>query len=131
MASDAVSSICPVLGVRDVRAAVRHLVDTLGFEEVAVFEPPGDGEAVYAIIRRGAAEIHLQIRRRELRGGARESIECDAYVRVEDADALHADVVGRGAVVHFELCDQDYGMRDFTVEGPEGHRIAFGAPLPG
>jgi hypothetical protein len=28
-----------------------------------------------------------------------------------------------------EICDEEYGMRDFCIETPDGDRIAFGSPL--
>ena len=121
---------CPMLGVRDVRAATDYMVKRLGFELGSLFEGvAADGGAIYSILRRDGMEVHLQIRRRPLWSAPREGIETDIYVRVPDADAVHADLVARGAVLVRPLQDEPYGMRDFTVEGPEGHRIAFGSDL--
>ena len=121
----------PVLGVRDVRRAVDHYRDVLGFScsEDSIFAPPGH-EAVYALLTRDGCTIHLQIRRHE-RASTREAIEGDAYVIVPDVDALFEELRGRGARIHREPMDEAYGMRDFTVEDPDGNRIAFATPLPG
>jgi uncharacterized glyoxalase superfamily protein PhnB len=122
--------MCPVLGVRNVRGAVEHFADRLGFEVRGVFEGvvPDEG-AVYGIVERGGAEIHLQIRRHPLWTGQRESIEGDVYVRVDDATRLHAELVRRGATILRPPGDQTCGQRDFVVEGPEGLRLSFGSPL--
>ncbi len=124
--------MCPTLGVRDVRTAVDHFVKRLGFEALNVIEgvAPGEG-AVYAILARGGAELHLQIRRRPIWSGERESIEGDVYVRVPDVDAVHEELVSRGANILRPPEDEPYGMRDFVVEGPEGHRLGIGSPLGG
>ena len=115
--------MCPVLGVRDVGAASDAFENRLGFSVATELE------GVYAIARRGGAEIHLQIRRRLLWTGPREGIENDVYIRVDDVDAVHADLVRRGAEILRAPADQEYGMRDFIVAAPEGYRLSFGAPL--
>ena len=92
-------------------------------------EGEGEEAAVYAILDRDGTEIHLQIRRREIFADKRESLESDAYFFVPDADALHAELVGRGASILRPPQDEPYGLRDFAVEDLEGHRLLFGTPL--
>ena len=119
----------PILGVRDVRATVDWFVDVLGFDVVSVFAPPIDEGAVYAIVHRGDMSFHLQIRRGEIESRVREGIESDAYVYVTDADALHEEFVASGATILRGIQDEEYGLRDFCVETPDGHRLVFGSPL--
>jgi len=123
--------IGPVLGVRDVKKAVAYYTDILGFEcQGGIFEGAAPGEGgVYAVVRRQEIEIHLQIRRRDIYAGAREDIESDTYVFVQDADALCQEFQAKGAVILRGVQDEPYGLRDFVVEDPEGHRLVFGAPL--
>ena len=121
----------PVLGVRNVQAATDYYTGTLGFEcPGGVFQGAGEGEGgVYAVVRRGGIEIHLQIRRREVFAGERAGIESDAYIFVEDADALCREFEAKGVVVQRALADAPYGLRDFVIEDLDGHRLAFGSPL--
>jgi uncharacterized glyoxalase superfamily protein PhnB len=130
MSSNETWRIHPVLGVRNVRAAVEMLVKQLGFRVVGAFPgiDPAEG-LIYAIVERGGCELHVQIRRRVLWAQERASIENDVYVRVADADALHAELAARGAEILRRPESQPYGQRDFTVAGPEGHRLIFGSPL--
>lgn len=124
--------VAPILGFRDVRKAADYYRDTFGFSydpRTGILDGVGDERAVYAIVRRGGVEIHLQIRRREHMSRERESIESDAYVFVSDVESLYADLQRRGAKIYRPLQDEPYGLRDFTVEDLEGHRLAFGAPL--
>ena len=123
--------IAPTLGVRDVKSATDYYVDVLGFEcPGGVFEgvAPGEG-GVYAVVRRGEIEIHLQIRRREVFASKRESIEQDVYLFVPEVDALFAELQAKGATILRSPEDAPYGLRDFVVGDPEGHRLTFGTPL--
>lgn len=121
--------VAPILGVADVAAAVRYYTDTLGFElRGPVFGGVGDEGPVYAIVWRGDASLHLQIRRGERPEDARESIESDAYVYVDDADALFEEYRARGVEFLRPLQTEPYGLRDFTIVDPFGHRVVFGAP---
>ena len=120
----------PVLGCRDVHAAAEWFQTALGFAcPGGVMHPPGADEAVYAIVSRQGAAVHLQIRRRPVFLSERPDFEGDGYLFVDDADALHAELAAAGVAVLREPMDEPYGLRDFTIVTPESHRLAFGAPL--
>jgi hypothetical protein len=127
--------VSPVLGTRDVRALAAFFVDQLGFTcdpENGIYEGVDDADdAVYAIVVRGDARFHLQIRRHDLwPAGEREEMEGDAYVFVDDAFALYDEYVARGVPMHRPVSRApNYDMADFVVESPEGHRICFGSPV--
>ncbi len=131
MTSTAARSIAPVLGVPDVRLAVDYYRDALGFEcdpETGIVAGVGDEPAVYALLRRGDVGLHLQIRRGPPSGRKREPLECDAYVFVDDVDALHGELMRRGAIIRNPPADQTYGLRQLDVEDPFGNRLSFGSP---
>jgi uncharacterized glyoxalase superfamily protein PhnB len=125
--------VAPILGCRDVRTTAYYFRDVLGFHldpETGVFDGVDANEgAVYAIVDRERVRIHLQIRRRDVFAGPREGIESDAYVYVDDADALHEEYAGKAVTIVRAIEDAPYGFRDFTIEDPEGHRIVFGSPI--
>jgi uncharacterized glyoxalase superfamily protein PhnB len=52
---------------------------------------------------------------------------CEAYVR--DADALHAELLARGADVQGPPVSHPWGLRDFRVLDLEGNRITFAKPF--
>lgn len=58
------------------------------------------------------------------RGGA-----WDAYVWVDDADALHAEFRANGVKIVRPPCDQEYRCRDFEIDDISGDRLCFGTPL--
>ena len=51
-----------------------------------------------------------------------------AYFRVDDADAHHDAAAAAGLDVAAPQ-DKPWGMREFTVRSPEGHRITIGQSL--
>ena len=53
----------------------------------------------------------------------------DAYIRVDDADAIYAEVQERGAPIDWTIYDAPHGFREFGVQDPDGHDIAFGQRL--
>jgi uncharacterized glyoxalase superfamily protein PhnB len=124
--------MAPVLGVRDVRATAEYWRDVLGFSldprTGVVDGVDADEGAVYALLSRAGTEVHFQIRRREPRPAEREGIETDVYVFVEDVDALHAELAGRGANITQEPRMAPYGIREIRVEDPNGIRTTFGQP---
>jgi catechol 2,3-dioxygenase-like lactoylglutathione lyase family enzyme len=53
----------------------------------------------------------------------------DIYVYVDDVEALHAELVERGAELLHAPVDQGYGLREIRVRDPHGYVIAFGKLL--
>lgn len=51
------------------------------------------------------------------------------YVTVEGIDEFHAEVVRNGATLTQTLANKPWGMREFGVRTPEGHRIMFGQEI--
>ena len=50
----------------------------------------------------------------------------DAYIRVDDVDAVYAEVQERGCPIDYEIYDTPWGFREFGVQDPDGHDIAIG-----
>jgi catechol 2,3-dioxygenase-like lactoylglutathione lyase family enzyme len=48
------------------------------------------------------------------------------YMEVDDVDSLHKEFALRGAVLLEPPTDRPYGMREFTVATPDGHRFVIG-----
>ena len=120
-------SIAPTLGVKNVVEAVEYYVSQLGFERPShIFG--SETEKVYAIVRRGGVEIHLQIRRSP-DACTRSPQDGDVYVFVPDAKALRDEFVGKAVDLIRDLEAEPYGLLDFTIETPFGHRLTFGSEL--
>jgi uncharacterized glyoxalase superfamily protein PhnB len=53
----------------------------------------------------------------------------DAYLRVEDADALYAEYAANGVEFTRELADTPWHSREFVVKDCDGRLLAFGSRL--
>lgn len=51
------------------------------------------------------------------------------YLTVSDVDALHEQCRAHGADIPVGLADHPWGLRDFVVQTPGGHRLALGQQL--
>lgn len=105
--------IMPELPLGDVLAGVAYYRDVLGFQVNFAHENIG-------VMDRDAVRL-LLVARTPAHAGAG-----SCYVYVEDADALHAELTGRGARVEGAPVDRPWGLREFRVHDPEGNWITFG-----
>lgn len=106
----------PGLPLSDVAAGVEYYQRVLGFHVNYVQSDLG-------VMDRDDVTILLIQRKPEHSGIS----FCEAYVR--DADALHAELVGRGADVQGEPVSHPWGLRDFHVLDLERNRITFAQPF--
>jgi len=125
-------SIAPYLIVDDVVATANYYRDKLGFRYERFWgEPP-----CFCMVRRNGVVIMLsQLERtgviRPNRLVDPEKGAWDAYVWIDDADALHAEYKSKGVKIARDVCDQPYGCRDFDVEDCNGYRLCFGQDIEG
>lgn len=123
-------SVAPYFIVDDVVASANYYRDTLGFHYRMLWgEPP-----CFTIVRRGGASIMLK--QAEAVGLIRPNAKADpeswdAYLWIENADALYAELSAKGAKIARPICDQEYGCRDFDVEDCNGYRLCFGHDISG
>lgn len=102
----------PILPLSDVAAGIAHYQQALGFRV-------NYAQADLGVMYRDDVTL-LLIKRTEAYTGIG---SCEAYIN--DADALHAELVRRGANVQGEPVSQPWGLRDFTVLDLEGNRLVF------
>jgi predicted enzyme related to lactoylglutathione lyase len=123
----ALTGISPVLLVADLDRAVTFYRDALGFDCDVYGEPPD-----FAVATRNAAVVLLALAPDGTRVVPNWQIVeklVDAYIRVDDADAIYAELQERGAAIDYTIYNAPHGFREFGVQDPDGHDIAFGQPL--
>ncbi len=106
----------PGLPLSDVAAGIEYYQRVLGFQVNYAQHDLG-------VMDRDDVTVLLIQRKPEHSGVS----FCEAYVR--DADALHTELVGRGADVQGEPVSHPWGLRDFHVLDLEGNRITFAQPF--
>ena len=125
-------SIAPYFFVTDVVATANYYRDRLGFQYNRFWgEPPcfcmvhrAGITILLSPVARGEDEPHTALPPQPNGHDA-----WDAYIWVDDADALYAEFAAQGVKFLRGLCNQEYGCREFEIEDPNGYRICFGADL--
>ena len=108
--------IMPELPLTDIAAGVANYQDVLGFSI-------NYQQHNIAVMDRDLVRI-LLIARTERHSGI-----SSCYVYVRDADALHNELVTKGASVQSEPVSRPWGLREFRVLDPEGNQLTFGQPF--
>jgi catechol 2,3-dioxygenase-like lactoylglutathione lyase family enzyme len=117
----------PVLLVSDIQRSVEFWRDRLGFECKVYGAPPDfasasrdDAVVLFALCADPAAIVpNWKIVDKTW----------NVYIRVDDADAIYAELQERGAPIDYTIYDAPHGFREFGTQDPDGHDIAFGQPL--
>ena len=52
-----------------------------------------------------------------------------AYLHVRDAADLYHECLAHGVDIWHSLADKPWGLREFAIVTPDGHRIVFGERL--
>ena len=111
-----------VLAVRDLAASRRYYTQALGFtEDLAV--------AGWSFLSRGACHLRLGHCPDVAPMSAHTDHAWFAYLHVSDAQALYREYQDAGVTIGHPLQDQPWGLREFAIITPDGHRIVFGQEL--
>lgn len=111
-----------VLAVKDLAISASYFLDQLGFKRD--FTVPG-----WEFLSLGSFKVMLGECRDEMPASATGDHSYFAHVLVEDVDALYRACCDRGASILFPVADKPWGLREFGVKTPDGHRICFGQEL--
>src|SRR6266568_2249626 len=116
--------IAPLFLVEDVVLAAEYYRDRLGFDIGPYFlDPP-----VFVIVRRDTIAIMLSLMD-SARGGSNtkwKGESFDAYIWVENADAVHEQLKARHADLVSAPGLKAYGMKELDVRDADGYVIRFG-----
>lgn len=112
-----------VLAVPDAQTTAEFFIEALGFTTVPV------GDEGWRFVRRDGCMVMLgscpgAIHPRELGDHS-----YFGYLVVDDADAYHREVRPKAPDRVSAIEDKPWGMREFSVRTPDGHRIMVGAEL--
>ena len=114
----------PILRMFSLEKAKEFYLDFLGFkiDWEHRFEP---GAPLYMQVSRGKLVLHLSEHHGDGTPGTA------VYVPMKDIDAFHAELAQRKYKYNRPgIQDQDWGMREMTVNDPFGNTIRFGEQIP-
>lgn len=113
-----------VLAVHDVKASAEFYVRVLGFQVVS--EPDG-----WIFVAKDRCMIMLGECPDDIHPSKLGCHNYFAYLAVTDADEYYSVVRERGAEVLSPIEDKPWGMREFSLRTPDGHRITIGHSVSG
>jgi len=118
--------IAPQFFTMDIPASLAYYEDKLGFKCLGKWQDP----PIYAIVARDEHAIHFRCAEPPTSNPDKYSDELlDAYISIEDADALYAEYAARGVEFTRGLGNMAWNSREFVVRDCDGRLLAFGASL--
>ena len=108
-----------VLAVRDLVVETEYYLNKLGFERD--FDAPG-----WEFLSFGGFKVMLGECADEMTAEATGNHSWYAHVLVENVDEIYEELKVRGAVILSDVGNEPWGIRDFSIVTPDGHRIVFG-----
>ena len=109
-----------VLAVRDLKASTRYYMDVLGFSR-----DPIDADG-WSFLTRDNFRVMLGECPEEKPAGDLGNHSYFAYWNIEGIDQFYQEVAARGAMVTSRPADKPWGLREFGLSTPDGHRITCG-----
>jgi uncharacterized glyoxalase superfamily protein PhnB len=121
-----IRQIAPQFFTMDIPATLAYYIEKLGFKCVGTWQDP----PVYAIVARDQHAIHFRCAEPPTPNVNKYADELiDAYLFIEDADALYAEYAARGVEFTREPANMPWRSREFVVKDCDGRLLAFGANL--
>lgn len=111
-----------VLAVNDLKVEAAYYIDKLGFERD--FIVPG-----WEFLSFGEFKVMLGECKDAMLAEDTGDHSYYAHVMVENVDEVFAEFAKRGAELTSHPGDKPWGLREFTLRTPEGHRMTFGQPI--
>ncbi|HYP28579.1 MAG TPA: VOC family protein [Blastocatellia bacterium] len=111
-----------VLAVHDLKKSSGFFVDYLDFEVVA--EPPG-----WVFVEKDNCIIMLGKCPDDASPGELGSHSYFGYLLVDDADGYYESLKAKGVEPLSPISDKPWGMREFALKTPEGHRLTIGQTI--
>ena len=121
-----IRQIAPVFFTTDIPRTLDYYRQKLGFECLGTWQDP----PVYAIVARDQRAIHFRCAPPPTPNPDKYADELlEAYLFVEDADALYAEYSAKGVEFTREPANMPWNSREFVVKDCDGRLLAFGSNL--
>ena len=112
-----------VLAVRNLRVSTTYYRDVLGFSK-----DPIDAEG-WSFLSRDGFSVMLGECKDEKPASELGNHSYFVYWNMEGLDEFHREIAGKGALVTSRPTDKPWGLREFTLSTPDGHRITCGEAI--
>ena len=112
-----------VLAVRNLKDSTRYYTDVLGFERDGI---DADG---WSFLSRDTFKVMLGECPGEKPASELGDHSYVVYLYVDGLDDFYTEVSARGAAVTSPPEDKPWGLREFALRTPDGHRLTCGTPI--
>jgi catechol 2,3-dioxygenase-like lactoylglutathione lyase family enzyme len=124
MLGSMIRQIAPQFFTTDMQATLNYYKNKLGFDCLGTWADP----PVYAIVARDKHCINFRLAEPPAHNPDKYADELlDAYLNIENADALYAEYAARGVEFTRGLANMPWHQREFVVKDCDGRLLAFGA----
>ena len=113
-----------VLAVNDLERSTRFYMDVLGMKRDF-----GDGSDGWSFLSRDEFRVMLGHCPDAMPPADLGDHNWYVYLNVTEVDSLHAEFAGKGADILSAPTTKPWGLREFVLRTPDGHRIVFGQPM--
>jgi uncharacterized glyoxalase superfamily protein PhnB len=110
-----------VLAVQDLRVSTDFYMNVLGFTRD--FGDESDG---WSFLSRGSFRVMIGDCPGIKTAGEVGDHSYFAYVNVDNVDELYTEITAKGAEPISMVSTKPWGLREFGIKTPDGHRIMFG-----
>lgn len=121
MQTDNLSHHAAILPTSNIEAGLEFYTKKLGFECSFQWENP----PTYVVLKRGGVSLHLALQDDPL--DAQHHVK--AYLFCQDIELFFQELQHKGVQFESAINDTDYGMKEFVLIDPSGHRIVFGQEM--
>jgi uncharacterized glyoxalase superfamily protein PhnB len=108
-----------VLAVKDLAVEAAYYIDQLGFERD--FTAPG-----WEFLSFGDFKVMLGECADEMTAEETGNHSWYVHALVENVNEVYGEFIERGAQILSPIANKPWGIREFSVVTPDGHRIVFG-----
>ena len=112
-----------VLAVQDLKTSAQFYTEVLGFRR-----DPVDAKG-WSFLSKDSFKLMLGECADEKPAGESGSHSWFVRLMVQGIDEYHREVSSRGAEVIAEPANKRWGLREFVIRTPDGHRISFAEPI--
>ena len=113
-----------VLAVRNLKESTQFYMDVLGFQRDF-----GDGSDGWSFLSRDNFKVMLGECPDEKPASELGDHSYFVHLTVEGLDQIYQELSARGAQMLSTPANKPWGLREFGIRTPDGHRIMFGEPI--
>jgi uncharacterized glyoxalase superfamily protein PhnB len=117
--------ISPTLAVNDMKRTIEFYENSLGFK-LGICFPDINNPEYSDLSRDGLVLMFIPTRNIDISKEEKLGIGVNLYLQIDgDIDAYYQELKKRGVNITRDIKDEPFGIRDFTIEDPDGYKLTF------